>query len=96
MRRNFETTILGLMLAGMLSLAAQAQSLQPARPGASIGQADLQALQNQVQRQQFQQQQQIYREIDRQIVTPPQAVAPAVRQPCQTSSNGGNAVGGCR
>ena len=74
-----------------------AQSLQPVRPGVNtIGQADLQALRNQLQRQQFQQQQQIYREIDRQVVVPPQTVAPAIRQPCQSSSNGGTAVGGCR
>lgn len=97
MKKNFAIIILGLALAIIFGLPTNAQSLQPVRPGVnSIGQADLQALRNQLQRQQFQQQQQIYREIDRQNITPPQTVAPAVRQPCQSSANGGNAVGGCR
>lgn len=97
MKRHYATVICGLGLAAIASLPAGAQSLQPVRPGVnSIGQADLQALRNQIQRQQFQQQQQIYREIDRQVVTPPQPVAPALRQPCQSSANGGSVVGGCR
>lgn len=98
MQRNLiSATVLGLVLATVSMSATQAQSLQPFRPGVnSIGQADLNALSNQIQRQQYQQQQQIYREIDRQVVTPPQTVAPAIRPPCQTSANGGVAVGGCR
>lgn len=97
MRQHRAMTICGLVLAIASALPVNAQSLQPVRPGVnSIGQADLQALRNQLQRQQFQQQQQIYREIDRQVVVPPQTVAPAIRQPCQSSSNGGTVVGGCR
>ncbi|MCG7505014.1 hypothetical protein [Mesorhizobium retamae] len=97
MKLKFATVVLGFAMATAVTLPTNAQSLQPVRPGVnSIGQADLQALRNQLQRQQFQQQQQIYREIDRQNITPPQTVAPAVRQPCQSSANGGNAVGGCR
>ncbi|WP_054309716.1 hypothetical protein [Mesorhizobium sp. 1M-11] len=85
------------MMPATATLAAGETQLAQVQPRAnSIGQADLQALRNQLQRQQFQQQQQIYREIDRQVVTPPQPVAPAVRQPCQSSARGGSAVGGCR
>ncbi|PLP56393.1 hypothetical protein CYK37_25215 [Mesorhizobium loti] len=86
-----------LLMPVTATLAAGETLLAQVQPQTnSVGQADLQALRNQVQRQQFQQQQQIYREIDRQVITPPQAVAPSLRQPCQTSSNGGGAVGGCR
>lgn len=95
MARHLIITIcLGITAIMMPAAATLAQVQQPRAN--SIGQADLQALRNQIQRQQFQQQQQIYREIDRQAVTPPQPVAPAVRQPCQSSANGGSAVGGCR
>lgn len=99
MARHLITTIcLGIMFLTVPVTATLGETLlAQVQPRAnSIGQADLQALRNQVQRQQFQLQQQIYREIDRQVVTPPQPVAPAVRQPCQQSANGGNAVGGCR
>lgn len=76
---------------------ATAQTMAPVRPGInSFGQADADALRSQIQRQQFQQQQQIYRDIDRQVVAPPQNATPTIRQPCQQSLNGGGAVGGCR
>ena len=76
---------------------AMAQTMAPVRPGInSFGQADADALRSGIQRQQFQQQQQIYRELDRQVTTPSQNAAPAIRQPCQQSLNGGGAVGGCR
>lgn len=63
------------------------------------GAADLQALQNRLQRQQFQQQQQIFREQDRQAQPqqPPRVQVPRVGQNnCQTSGFGNSAVSGCR
>ena len=90
-----------VVLAGAVSAGfatpASAQVLNPAvRNNTLIQQNDLQALQNRVQRQQFQQQQQQYRAQDRIIVQQPPPVVPQVRPRCQTQIIGNTAVSTCR
>lgn len=83
-----------LVLAGV---PASAEVFIPSANGnAQMQQNDLQALQNRVQRQQFQQQQQQYRAQDRVIVQPPPPVVPQVRPSCQTQIIGNTAVSTCR
>ncbi|MBZ9672962.1 hypothetical protein FJ970_08895 [Mesorhizobium sp. B2-1-8] len=87
------------MLAGAAGITspASAQVLNPAvRNNMLIQQDDLQALQNRIQRQQFQQQQQQYRAQDRVIVQQPPPVVPQVRPSCQMQIIGNTAVSTCR
>ena len=85
--------VLGLLAAGLPVTAAQAVDIVPAPvvvlPGASQG--DLQALQNRLSRQQFQNEQQRLRQDDRNsvIVLPPaQREVPRMRLGCQNQIYG--------
>ncbi|WP_366663874.1 hypothetical protein [Mesorhizobium sp.] len=80
------------MIAAALSTAAllgaasyaSAQVVIPTDRNALIQHNELQALRNQLQRRQFQQQQQLYREQDRQIVPKARPEVPIVKQNCQS------------
>lgn len=70
-----------------------------ATPGVLLQQNELQMMQNRLQRQQFQQNQQIIREIDRQAVQPraPREQVPVIRPGCQIQIYGNGYSGrGCR
>lgn len=80
--------VLGLFTAGLSATGAQAVDVVPApviiAPGASQG--DLQALQNRLSRQQFQNDQQRLRQDDRNsviILRPPRQEVPRMRPGCQ-------------
>ncbi|WP_214476842.1 hypothetical protein [Mesorhizobium sp. dw_380] len=86
-----------LAVALLAGVPVSAQVVDPAaNRNALIQQNDLQALQNRVQRQQFQQQQQQYRAQDRVIVQQPPPVVPQVRPSCQTLVIGNTPVSTCR
>ncbi|MGB3898244.1 MAG: hypothetical protein WA973_06790 [Mesorhizobium sp.] len=84
------------------ALAGTAAAIEigtPAGNPAIIGQmrdADLQTLRNQIQRQQFQQQQQFNREQDRRIAPPPVLEVPKVKPTCQTQVFGNSYLRSCR
>jgi hypothetical protein len=89
-------------LAALLAPAGAASAIEignPAGNTAIIGQmrdADLQALRNQIQRQQFQQQQQLNREQDRRVAPPPVLDVPKVKPTCQTQVFGNSYLTNCR
>ncbi|MCA0010999.1 hypothetical protein LB561_00730 [Mesorhizobium sp. B292B1B] len=93
----FMTAALAAATLAGICLPASAQVLIPSVDNnALIQQNDLQALQNRVQRQQFQQQQQQNRAQDRVIVQQPPPIVPRVRPNCQTQIIGNTAVSTCR
>ena len=84
----FAGLFIGLLACGLSVTAAQAVDIVPApvvvMPGASAG--DLQALQNRLSRQQFQNEQQRLRQDDRDAVTilpPPRRQVPRMKPGCQ-------------
>ncbi len=83
------------LLACLAFPAAAQQQLPVARDNAT----EIIQLQNRIQRQQFEQQQQLNRQIDRQQVTQPPAPRPQVptfRQNCQITLSGNTYVRNCR
>ena len=83
------------LLACLAVPAAAQQQLPVARDNAT----EIIQLQNRIQRQQFEQQQQLNRQIDRQQVTQPPAPRPQVptfRQNCQITLSGNTYVRNCR
>jgi hypothetical protein len=90
--------VTGLAVLSALTGAASAIG-NPAGNAAVIGQmrdADLQTLRNQIQRQQFQQQQQFNREQDRRVAPPPVLDVPKVKPTCQTQVFGNSYLRSCR
>lgn len=89
-------------LAVLSALTATASAIEIGSPTgnpAIIGQmrdADLQTLRNQIQRQQFQQQQQFNREQDRRIAPPPVLEVPKITPTCQTQVFGNSYLRSCR
>jgi hypothetical protein len=87
-RAAFTGLFMGLLACGLSATTAQAVDIVPApvivMPGASAG--DLQALQNRLSRQQFQNEQQRLRQVDRDAVTilpPPRRQVPRMKPGCQ-------------
>lgn len=88
-------SLAAIALAASLAFPAAAQQQPPVRDNAS----EIIQLQNRIQRQQFDQQQQIYRQLDRQQVTQPptpRPQVPAFRQDCQITLSGNTYVRNCR
>ncbi|AZO61176.1 hypothetical protein EOA75_14285 [Mesorhizobium sp. M1A.F.Ca.IN.022.07.1.1] len=87
-----------LSTAALLGAAsyASAQVVIPTDRNALIQHNELQALRNQLQRRQFQQQQQLYREQDRQIVPKARPEVPIVKQNCQSQVIGTTISRVCR
>ncbi|MGB3646152.1 MAG: hypothetical protein WBG88_17270 [Mesorhizobium sp.] len=92
-------------LAGLATLSALGGTAFAIEIGNSAGNAavigqmrdaDLQTLRNQIQRQQFQQQQQLNREQDRRIAPPPVLDVPKVKPACQTQVFGNSYLRSCR
>lgn len=75
--------------------SASAQAVNPST-NALIQQNQLQQLRDSLQRQQFQQQQQINREQDRRIMPQPRPEVPVVRQACPIQIVGNQIVRVCR
>ena len=91
----------GLFAAPLFQGAAYAiEILPPAGSDALARQArdaDMQALRNQIQRQQFQQQQQLDRTLDRRATPrPPVLEVPRMKPGCQTQVYGNNYMRNCR
>lgn len=75
---------------------ASAQVVIPTNRNTVIQQNELQTLRNQLQRQQFQQEQQLYREQDRQIAPTPQPQVPVFGQTCRLEAVGNTISRVCR
>lgn len=83
--------------AALLTVSVPTSAQQ--RPPVVQDQSEIIQLQNRIQRQQFEQQQQLNRQIDRQQVTQPPAPRPQVptfRQNCQITLSGNTYVRNCR
>ncbi len=83
--------------AALLTVSVPASAQQ--RPPVVQDQSEIIQLQNRIQRQQFEQQQQFNRQIDRQQVTQPPVQRPQVptfQQNCQTQVTGSGYVRNCR
>lgn len=86
-----------LLTAALLTVSVPAPAQQ--RPPVVQDQSEIIQLQNRIQRQQFEQQQQLNRQIDRQQVTQPPVQRPQVptfQQNCQTQVTGSGYVRNCR
>lgn len=86
-----------LLATALMAMRVPASAQQ--RPPAVQDQSEIIQLQNRMQRQQFEQQQQLNRQIDRQQVTQPPVQRPQVptfQQNCQTQVTGSGYVRNCR
>lgn len=103
MSRFWKMTVL-VLAAGCTGLASEntasaIEIITPADSNALIRQgrdAELRALRNQIQRQQFQQQQQRDRAQDRRIAPPPVLEVPKMKPSCQTQVYGAGYLRTCR
>ncbi|RAZ92290.1 hypothetical protein DPM33_06505 [Mesorhizobium hawassense] len=75
---------------------ASAQVVIPTNRNALVEQNQLQQLRNSLQRQQYQQQQQLYRELDRQASPKPQPNVPVYDQTCRMEAVGNTISRVCR
>ncbi len=97
-RTSYAAALLAAALLAMSAPASAQQRLPDARPDTQ-NQLEIIQLQNRIQRQQFEQQQQLDRQIDRQQATQPLAPrpqAPVFQQNCQTQLTTSGYVRNCR
>jgi hypothetical protein len=100
MARLTKTAITGLALSLMVAGASSAQVTLPSAGGAVLHDdaSDLRALENRIHRQQYQRQQQQFREEDRLSIPlqPQRPAVPIIRPGCQTQVYGNRVVNNCR
>ncbi len=95
-RFGFPALVMSALLTASALSSASAQVVIPTNRNGLIQQGQLQQLQNRLERQQYQQQQQIYRELDRQTAPKPRPDVPVLGKTCQLETTGNTISRVCR